>query len=182
MLSVLVLFYIFTAVALLIDYFSHIIIEEKYMDAWWQYALIAFFSLFFIYGAYILHKRNKTRQKIFISIIGVIFMILVIYIIFNREVIVLMHLISDKKPYILKTQITEVVYEHVMRRRAWKEIRIKNYNKLFNTVRIFKGNRYLKLYQGDAIQIYGLKSKFGFTYLDFEYNEDNKTLERNSLP
>lgn len=126
--------------------------------------------------------HNNKKGKLYkIIIIGIVIWIFILYIFFNRQIIVVLHLLSDKKPYILKTQITEVVSEHVIRRGAWKEIRVKNYNKMFNTIYVFKGNRHLKLYQGDTIQIYGLKSKFGFTYLDFEYNENNKTLKRNSL-
>jgi hypothetical protein len=122
-----------------------------------------------------MHKNKKS--KLYKIIIGIIVWIFILYIFFNRQTIVVLHLLSDKKPYILKTQITEVVYEHAMRRGAWKEIRIKNYNKQLNTVRVFKGNRHLKLYKGQEIYIHGLKSKFGFTYLDFKYTKDNKTLE-----
>lgn len=165
------LFFIFITVTLLIDHFSHIIIEEKYIDTWWQYALIALFSLFFIYDAYFMHQHNKTKQKLLKSIVGILLMILITYITFNRKVIIFMHLISNKEPYTLKTQVEEIIYEHLRPSRgAWKEIRIKNYVKPFNTIYVFKGNRHLKLQEGDAIQIYGLKSKFGFTYLDFEYN------------
>jgi len=126
-----------------------------------------------------MYKAKKS--KLYKIMIGITVWIFILYIFFNRETIVVLHLLSDKKPYMLKTQITEVVHEHVMRRGAWKEIRIKNYNKLFNIVYVFKGNRYLKLHKGQKIYIHGLKSKFGFTYLDFRYTEDNKTLERNSL-
>ena len=120
--------------------------------------------------------KNK-KSKLHKILIGILMWIFILYIFFNRQTIVVLHLLSDKRPYILKTQITEVVSEHVMRRGAWKEVRIKDYNNLFNTVYVFKGNRHLKLYKGQTIHIHGLKSKFGFTYLDFKYREDNKTLE-----
>ncbi|MDX1808193.1 MAG: hypothetical protein R3331_01505 [Sulfurospirillaceae bacterium] len=120
--------------------------------------------------------KNK-KGKLYKTVIGIVFWIFILYLFFNRETIVVLHLLSDKKPYILKTQITKVVSEHVMRRGAWEEIRIKNYNQPFNTVYVFKGNRHLKLHKGQKIDIFGLKSKFGFTYLDFKYPEDNKSLE-----
>jgi len=169
------LFLVFFTTVVFIDYFSHIIIEEKYTNTIWQYGIITFFALFYIYGAFKMYKNKQ--NKLYRIIIGITGWLFILYLFFNRQTIVFLHLLSDKKPYILKTQITEVVSEHVMRRGAWKEIRIKNYNKLFNTVYVFKGNRHLELHKGQKIYIQGLKSKFGFTYLDFKYNEDNKTLE-----
>ena len=59
-----------------------------------------------------MHKNKKS--KLYKIIIGIIVWIFILYIFFNRQTIVVLHLLSDKKPYILKTQITEVVYEHVM--------------------------------------------------------------------
>jgi hypothetical protein len=175
LLPVFALLNIFIAITLLIDFFSHIIIKETYTDTIWQYILITFVSLFYIYGAILMYKNKK--NKLYQIVIGIIAWIFITYIFFNRETIVILHLLADKKPYILKTQITKVLYEHTMIRGAWEVIKIKNYNQPFNTVSVFKGNRHLKLHTGQEIYIHGLKSKFGFTYLDFQYPKNNKYLK-----
>ena len=173
------LFLVFFAIMVVVDYFSHIIIEEKYTNTIWQYGIITFFALFYIYGAYKMYKNKQ--DKLYKIIIGITGWLFILYLFFNRQTIVFLHLISDKKLYILKTEITEIIYDHVMKRGAWKEIRIQDYNNLFNTIYVFKGNRHLKLNKGQKIYIYGLKSKFGFTYTDFKYNKDNKYFSIQSL-